>query len=83
MIKAGIIGGAGYTAGILSGDIIKEVTINDVKHTLTRAYQLADLLLTVREGDKVLFTIVRDNQTIKLGFAGETGVSSMYFDEIA
>lgn len=75
--------GAAYACEIVAGDIIKAVSINNVNYNLTRAYQLPDLLLTVRAGDKVIFTIERDEQTITRGFSTEEGVSSIFLEEIA
>ncbi len=45
-------------------DIITELTINNVTYTIDRSYQLADLLLTVREGDNLLFTVIRDGNIL-------------------
>ncbi len=61
------------------GDIIKSVTIipagekSGQTNTLHRRYQLNDLLLTVRLGDTVILTVLRDGseQTIELVFDNE------------
>jgi len=43
-------------------DVIQAISINGVKTTFTRRYQLNDLLLTVRKGDTVVLTVVRDGE---------------------
>ena len=47
---------------------------NGMKHTLTREYQLSDLLLTVRRGDVVTFGVIRDgvSTTVTVKFDKES-----------
>ncbi len=57
----------GAAAGKLkSGDIFKAVTIKGKKTTLTRQYQLGDLLLGIRKGDTVTLDIVRDGSEMQV-----------------
>jgi S1-C subfamily serine protease len=44
-------------------DIIQSITINGVTTEITRRYLLNDLLLTVRKGDSVQITVLRDSKT--------------------
>lgn len=55
-------GSAAY--GVLQPmDIIQSVTIDGVTTELTRRYLLNDLLLTVRKGDTIQITVLRDSVT--------------------
>ena len=44
-------------------DIIQSITINGVTTKLERRYLLNDLLLTVRKGDSIQVTVLRDSKT--------------------
>lgn len=44
-------------------DIIQSITINGVTTELTRRYIWNDLLLTIRKGDSVQITVLRDSKT--------------------
>jgi serine protease Do len=44
-------------------DIIQSITINGVTTELTRRYLWNDLLLTIRKGDSVQITVLRDSKT--------------------
>lgn len=74
---------AGYASNlhIYIGDIITKISINGVEHNITRTFQIEDLMLTVREDDKVVITITRNKATQDLG-STITGVSSTYFSEV-
>lgn len=74
--------GVGYHMGLKPGDIIESITINETTHAFNRAFELDDLLLTIREGDKVLLTVKRENITTQLGLAEEGGVLASYLTEI-
>ncbi len=43
------------------GDIVTALSINGEKYSIDRAYQLADYLLMVREGDDIIVTVTRDS----------------------
>lgn len=75
--------GVGYLIGLQSGDILKSITINGVKHNLTQYYQLNDLLLTIHEGDKFIIEVSRNNITHELGITTEQGVLEEQLDIIA
>ena len=68
--------------GLEVGDIIKKFSINGVEHEITRSYQLADLLLTVREGDKIMFTVKRGNVTKQFGITTAEGVLASQLQEV-
>ena len=55
--------------GMLEGDIITSIVINDSEYEISRYYQVSELLLTVRVGDSVLINVARDNlnQSIVIG----------------
>ena len=42
------------------GDTFKSITVDGETTALTRRYQLNDLMLKIRKGDKVVFGIIRD-----------------------
>lgn len=44
-------------------DIIQSITIDGVTTEITRRYLLNDLLLTVRKGDSIQITVLRDSKT--------------------
>ncbi len=63
-----------------TGDVIKEIKINSGEtKVLKRQYQLNDALLTVRKGDTVYLTVLRDGieQKVTIVFDKDS-----YFDEI-
>jgi len=47
--------------GLQPGDIITGLTINGEYHKLCRSYNIGDLLLTVRSGDKVIISYTRNS----------------------
>ena len=55
--------------GLMVGDIITSIVINDTEYKITRYYQLSDFLLMVRVGDNVIINVSRDtlNQSIVIG----------------
>ncbi len=75
----------GHVMGFVSGDIIKTISINGTLHTITRAYQLPDLLLTIRAGDKIIIEVVREGETElqKCGITDENGVLAEYLKTVA
>ena len=75
-------GGVGKLIGLQSGDIVKAISINGTTHTLTRAHQLSDWLLTIRAGDKFILTITRNGLTKELGITTEQGVLESYLKTI-
>ena len=70
------LGGVGNLMGLHEGDVIKSISINGTVHNITRAYQLADWLLTIRTGDKIMLTVKRNNLTKELGIVGDLGILS-------
>lgn len=59
----------GYYAeacGLQVGDIVTAIKINDETTTITRSFELCDILITIRENDKVTLTIKRNDQTLNL-----------------
>ena len=59
-------------------DIIQAVTINGVKTEFPRRYLMQDIMLNIRKGDSVVFTVLRDKQ---LGEGKETVELTVTFDE--
>ena len=56
-----------YSIGLKKGDIITHLTINDKIYVINRSFELGDLLLNVRTGDKIVITYTR---------GGESGLNS-------
>ena len=55
--------------GVLkSGDVIVDMSINDVKYDITRQYQVVDLMLDARVGDVVKFNILREGKSESVSF---------------
>ena len=52
--------------GIKVGDIIKSMFINGKEYTLSRSFNIADMLLTIRQGDSITFTVLRNSTQITL-----------------
>ncbi len=59
-------GGFGAALGLNVGDVIREATVNGTKYAVNRFFVLADLLLTVREGDSLTVTVERDGASVDL-----------------
>lgn len=53
VVKTANESGVGYMLGLREGCVIESITINNATHAIERAYQIPDLLLTIRAGDKV------------------------------
>jgi len=66
---------------IYVGDIIKTITINGVDHEITKAYQVEDLMLTIRADDKVVITIKRGNFTQEFGSKTQ-GIDEKYITAV-
>ncbi len=47
--------------GLKVGDTIKSMSINGKEYTLSRSFNIPDLLLTVRQNDSINFTVLRNN----------------------
>ncbi len=76
-------GSLAESIGLKVGDIIKGIIINNADEiTLARSYELADLLLTIRAGDKFMLTIKRGTETIQRGLTTAEGVLDNYLQEI-
>lgn len=52
--------GLALQAGLQTGDVLTAITINGKTHALYRSYNISDLAMTVREGDKLSFTYSRN-----------------------
>lgn len=75
--------GVGNDMDLKIGDIIKSISINGTKYDITQAYQVDDVLLNVREGDKLLITVTRNKITTYCALAEDAGISSSQLIEIA
>ncbi len=73
-VESVTVNGVGYYIGLEIGDIVKSVSINGNVHNITRAYQLADLMLTIRTGDKIVFNVNRGGNIVDLGITNTLGV---------
>ena len=60
ILTEGAVGAGNHTA-FKVGDVIMSMTHNGVTTKLTRRHQMTDLLLNVRLGDTVTFTVLRDS----------------------
>lgn len=47
--------------GLQKNDILKSITINGKEYMLSRNFDISDILLTVRQDDKINFTVLRNN----------------------
>lgn len=63
------------------GDIITKISINGVEHNIIRAHQIEDLLLTIRENDKLIVTVKRGNTLVELGTTN-LEVSETYIEDV-
>lgn len=75
--------GNGSRIGLHLGDKILSLTINDTTYTLTKGYQISDLLLTVRPGDKICFTVNRNGTLRDFGITNSTGILATELTELA
>jgi S1-C subfamily serine protease len=76
---AEVTSGSAADGRLKAGDVIKSVTIGGTTTTLTRKYQLIDLMLTVRKGDTIKITVERDgsSQTVEIPF-NQSGYFTTY-----
>lgn len=74
IVVKSISAGIGNNIGLKIDDKIKKININGTEHTLTRSYQLADLLITIRPNDKFIIEVERNGAVVELGIATEDGV---------
>ena len=81
-IKTVTEGSMAKSIGLEVGDIIKALSINGVEYQITRSYILPDLLLTVRAGDKIMFTIKRGTDTIQRGLTTTEGIPENYLQDV-
>ncbi len=58
-------GSIAETLGLQVNDILKSITINNTEYEFDRAYEMGDLLLTLRSGDKIALTISRTSTDTK------------------
>ncbi len=65
-------------------DVVKSISINGNIHTINRSYQLNDLLLTIREGDKILIQVKRTglSELQTLSLSDENGVKAEYLKTV-
>jgi len=75
--------GVGSQIGLHLADRILSFTLNGTTHILEKQYQIRDLLLTVRPGDKFYFTVDRDGTTRDLGITTSTGVLESSLTDVA
>lgn len=69
--RVGLVAQGGAADGKLQGnDIIYSVSVNGVKTTITRQYQLTDFLYSVRKGDTVTVEVMREGilQSVEILF---------------
>ena len=74
--------GLGYSIGLQTGDKVKAIQINDTVHTLDKMYQLGDLLLTIKPGDKFMLILERNLLETKVGITTEEGIILSQLTEI-
>ena len=73
----------GYASSLFVniGDVITKISINGVEHNIIRAHQIEDLLLTIRENDKIIITVKRSNALVELGTTN-LEVSETYIEDV-
>ena len=49
--------------GLQTGDVIKEISVNGTAHAVERNFDISDILLLVRENDRISVKYVRDSET--------------------
>ena len=52
--------GSAADSRLQTGDIIRSMQIGGTTYTITRMYQITDLLLNVRRGDSIVITVERN-----------------------
>lgn len=58
-------GSIAQSLGLSEGDILLSFNVNGAENTLARSYELGDMLLTVRAGDSITFSVLRGGQTVE------------------
>lgn len=48
-----------------AGDILSAIIVNDTEYTITRTFNISDLILTLREGDTIRCEVERGDMTVK------------------
>ena len=66
--------GVASSIGLQLGDKLLSITINDTTYTLNKQYQIGDLLLKIRPGDKFYFTVNRNGNLRDFGITDSNGV---------
>lgn len=51
--------------GLEAGDILSAIIVNDTEYTITRTFNISDLILTLREGDTIRCEVERGDMTVK------------------
>ena len=66
-------------------DIIKTISINGTVYEINRSYDISDVLLKIRAGDKILIQVQREGteELQTLSIAGEDGVLDSYLQTIS
>ena len=68
----------GIAYGVLqAGDVLRNVTVGETLKEITRQHHVIDLMLDVRAGDTVTFTLLRDGEelTVQIAVAAEDLIS--------
>ncbi len=73
IVKSVTAGSIASTLGLQENDIITSVKVNDTTYMLDRYFELGDIALTIRSGDKVSFGYTRDEEEL---FTSEYNVKS-------
>ena len=58
--------GIGAKSGVIAGDVVKSIAVNGETDVLDRHFQLNDIILTLRKGDKVNLTLDREGETVSV-----------------
>lgn len=51
--------------GLTAGDILQSFSVNGTQYDISRSFEVNDLLLTVRSGDAIAFTVERDGTSVQ------------------
>lgn len=78
VVVSGTTAGSTAASFFKRGDVIKSVTIGEKAYEITKQHNLIDAMLDVREGTKITFKVLRDNDEIAISITATADMLEAY-----